>query len=170
MKSQKVKISEVKLNPSNPRLIRDDKFLKLVNSIKEFPEMLEIRPIVVNKDMIVLGGNMRLKACKEAGLKEVPIIIADNLTEEQEREFLIKDNLGFGEFDWEILANEWEAEQLEAWGLDVPDFGGENDNKDLSDNLEINFRIEIVLNDEKTQELLYNELILRNYECRLLTL
>jgi len=170
VKSQKVKISEVKLNPSNPRLIRDDKFLKLVNSIKEFPEMLEIRPIVVNKDMIVLGGNMRLKACKEAGLKEVPIIIADNLTEEQEREFLIKDNLGFGEFDWEILANEWEAEQLEAWGLDVPDFGGENDNKDLSDNLEINFRIEIVLNDEKTQELLYNELILRNYECRLLTL
>jgi len=170
VKSQKVKISEVKLNPSNPRLIRDDKFLKLVNSIKEFPEMLEIRPIVVNKDMIVLGGNMRLKACKEAGLKEVPIIIADNLTEEQEREFLIKDNLGFGEFDWEILANEWEAEQLEAWGLDVPDFGGENDNKDLSDNLEINFRIVIVLNDEKTQELLYNELILRNYECRLLTL
>ena len=119
MKSQKVKISEVKINPSNPRLIRDDKFLKLVNSVKEFPEMLEIRPIVVNKDMMVLGGNMRLKACKEAGLKEVPVIIADNLTEQQQKEFLIKDNVSGGEWAWEILANEWEAEQLEEWGLDI---------------------------------------------------
>jgi len=119
LKSQKVKISEVKINPSNPRLIRDDKFLKLVNSVKEFPEMLEIRPIVVNKDMMVLGGNMRLKACKEAGLKEVPVIIADNLTEQQQKEFLIKDNVSGGEWAWEILANEWEAEQLEEWGLDI---------------------------------------------------
>jgi len=124
MKSQKVKISDVKINPNNPRLIKDDKFLKLVNSIKEFPEMLEIRPIVVNSDMIVLGGNMRLKACKEAGLKEVPIIIADNLTEEQQREFLIKDNVSGGEWDWDILANEWNVEQLNEWGLDTPDTWG----------------------------------------------
>jgi DNA modification methylase len=122
MNIQKVKISEVKSNPNNPRLIKDDKFNKLVKSIKEFPKMLEIRPIVVNSDMIVLGGNMRLKACKEAGLKEVSIIFADDLTEEEQRQFIIKDNVGFGEWDWEQLANEWEAEKLEEWGLDIPDF------------------------------------------------
>lgn len=120
MQSVKVKISEVKVNPNNPRLIKDDKFKKLVQSIKELPEMLEIRPIVVNADMVVLGGNMRLKACKEAGFKEIPIIVADNLTEEQQREFLIKDNVSGGEWDWDMLANEWEAEQLEEWGLEVP--------------------------------------------------
>ena len=116
------KISEVKLNPNNPRLIKDDKFIKLVQSIKDFPEMLDIRPIVVNADMVILGGNMRFKACKEAGLKEIPIIIADNLTEEQQREFLIKDNTSGGEWDWEMLTNEWDVEQLEDWGLDVPAF------------------------------------------------
>jgi DNA modification methylase len=118
-----VKISEIKTNPNNPRLIKDEKFKKLVKSIKEFPEMLEIRPIVVNADMIVLGGNMRLKACKEAGLKEIPVIFADDLTDEQQREFIIKDNVGFGEWDWELIANEWDAEQIEDWGLDIPNFG-----------------------------------------------
>ena len=118
---KKVKISEVKLNPNNPRLIKDDKFKKLVQSIKDFPEMLDIRPIVVNKDMIILGGNMRYKACKEAGLKEIPVIVTD-LTEDQQREFLIKDNTSGGEWDWEQLANEWDTEQLEAWGLEIPDF------------------------------------------------
>jgi site-specific DNA-methyltransferase (adenine-specific) len=115
-----VKINAVKLNPNNPRIIKDDKFKKLVQSIKDFPEMLNIRPIVVNKDMIILGGNMRYKACKEAGLKEVPIIITD-LTEEKQREFLIKDNTSGGEWDWEVLANEWDVEELESWGLDVPE-------------------------------------------------
>jgi hypothetical protein len=118
---QIVKLSEVKLNPNNPRLIKDDKFKKLVQSIKDFPEMLNIRPIVVNQDMIILGGNMRYKACKEAGLKEIPIIKTD-LTEEQQREFLIKDNTSGGEWDWEVLANEWNTEQLEAWGLDLVGF------------------------------------------------
>jgi site-specific DNA-methyltransferase (adenine-specific) len=122
---KKVKISEVKLNPNNPRLIKDDKFKKLVQSIKDFPEMLDIRPIVVNQDMIILGGNMRYKACKEAGLKEIPIIVTD-LTEDQQREFLIKDNTSGGEWDWEVLANEWDTDQLEAWGLDLPiDFNTE---------------------------------------------
>ena len=116
------KISEVKLNPNNPRLIKDDKFIKLVQSIKDFPEMLDIRPIVVNADMVILGGNMRFKACKDAGLKDVPVIIADNLTEEQQREFLIKDNTSGGEWDFEMLANEWDVDQLEDWGLDVPNF------------------------------------------------
>lgn len=115
---QKVKITEVKTNPNNPRLIKDDKFKKLVKSIKEFPQMLELRPIVVNDDMVVLGGNMRLKACKEAGLKEVPIIKASDLTDEQQKEFIVKDNVGFGEWDWDVLANEWDSVQLEDWGID----------------------------------------------------
>jgi DNA modification methylase len=122
MKSITVKISEVKSNPNNPRIIKDDKFQKLVKSIKEFPEMLSIRPIVVNADMVVLGGNMRLKACKEAGLKDVAIIKAEDLTEDQQKQFIIKDNVGFGEWDWEDLANNWDAEQLTDWGLDIPDF------------------------------------------------
>jgi site-specific DNA-methyltransferase (adenine-specific) len=119
MKIEKVKITEVKSNPNNPRVIKDDKFKKLVQSVKDFPKMLDIRPIVVNQDMIILGGNMRYKACQEAGLKEIPIIVTD-LTEEQQREFLIKDNVSGGEWDWDILANEWEVEQLEEWGLDIP--------------------------------------------------
>jgi len=125
MKIEQVNISEVKPNPNNPRIIKDDKFAKLVQSIKDFPKMLEIRPIVVNSDMIVLGGNMRLKACKEAGLKKVHIIKAEDLTEEQQREFIIKDNVSGGEWDWSMLANEWDVEQLDAWGLDVPDFTAE---------------------------------------------
>jgi site-specific DNA-methyltransferase (adenine-specific) len=119
MNIETVKISTVKTNPNNPRVIKDEKFEQLVQSIKDFPKMLEIRPIVVNDEMIVLGGNMRLKACKEAGLKEVHIIKASDLTEEQQREFIIKDNVGFGKWDWEQL-KEWDGEELEAWGLDVP--------------------------------------------------
>ena len=117
--NKKVNINEVKVNPNNPRVCKDDKFKKLVQSIKDFPEMLDIRPIVVNQDMIILGGNMRYKACKEAGLKEVPVIITD-LTEEQQREFLIKDNTSGGEWDWDILANEWDMDNITKWGLDVP--------------------------------------------------
>ena len=115
-----VKITEIKSNPNNPRIIKDDKFKKLVKSIQEFPQMLKLRPIVVNKDMVVLGGNMRLKACKEAGLKEVHILKADELTDEQQKEFIVKDNVGFGEWDWDMLANEWDTDKLEDWGLDLP--------------------------------------------------
>jgi site-specific DNA-methyltransferase (adenine-specific) len=122
MKIETVKISAVKSNPNNPRIIKDDKFKKLVTSIKEFPQMLDIRPIVVNDEMIVLGGNMRLKACIEAGLKEVAIIKASELTPEQEKEFIIKDNVGFGEWNWDDLANSWDTEQLTEWGLDIPNF------------------------------------------------
>ena len=120
MQVDKVKISEVKTNPKNPRLIKDDKFRKLVKSIQEFPQMLELRPIVVDENNIVLGGNMRLKACKEAGLKEVYIVRAENLTELQKDEFIVKDNVGFGEWDWDMLANEWDTEKLDEWGLDLP--------------------------------------------------
>lgn len=114
-----VPIQEIKNNPNNPRIIKDDKFKKLVKSILEFPQMLSLRPIIVNNEMIVLGGNMRLKACMEAGLKEVPIIKVEDLTEQQQKEFIVKDNVGFGEWDWDVLANEWDAEELIEWGLDV---------------------------------------------------
>lgn len=163
-----VNINEVKVNPNNPRLIKDDKFKKLVQSIKDFPEMLDIRPIVVNQDMIILGGNMRYKACKEAGLKEVPVIITD-LTEEQQREFLIKDNVSGGEWDWDILANEWNSDQLVEWGLDLPSFNTDDKN-DLSDTIDNLYRIEIICKDEEHQENSYNKLIEQGYECRLLTL
>jgi DNA modification methylase len=125
----KVKISAIKANSKNPRVIKDDKFKKLVKSIQEFPEMLEKRPLVCYTDVdgkyVVLGGNMRLKASQEVGLKEIPIVLADDWTQEQRDEFLIKDNVGFGEWDWDQLANEWDAEKLDEWGLDVPNFDGE---------------------------------------------
>ena len=147
---QRVNIQEVRLNEENPRYIKDHKFEKLVKSIKEFPQMLDLRPIVVNQDMIVLGGNMRLRACREAGLTEVPIIYADNLTEEQQKEFVIKDNSSFGEWDWDILANEWDTEQLIDWGMDIPDdwavdevLEAEEDNYEAGDDIQT----DIVLGD-----------------------
>jgi len=132
---QNVPINTVKANPNNPRIIKDDKFAKLVKSINEFPQMLKLRPIVVNDDMVVLGGNMRLKACKEAGLKEIPIIKASELTEQQQKEFIVKDNVGYGEWDWNDLANNWDADQLQKWGLDIPGFDNlsfEDKNKELT--------------------------------------
>ena len=117
-------ITDIISNPNNPRIIKDDKFKKLCQSIKEFPKMLELRPIVIDENNMVLGGNMRLKACIEVGLKEVPTIQAKDLTEEQKKEFIIKDNVGFGEWNWDDLANEWNVEDLSNWGLDLPlDFG-----------------------------------------------
>jgi len=118
---KKVAIGELKPNPNNPRIIKDDKFKKLVQSIKDLPEMAEVRPVVVNTDMVVLGGNMRLKAMKEAGWKEVPIEVVD-WDEDKQRQFIIKDNVSGGEWDWEMLANEWDTEELQEWGLDLPGF------------------------------------------------
>ena len=118
-----MKLSAIKQNPNNPRSINKDKFNKLIKSIEEFPRMLELRPIVLNKDNIVLGGNMRLKACKHIGLSEVPVVYADDLTEEEQRQFIIKDNVGFGDWDWELLANEWNVSDLNDWALDVPQVG-----------------------------------------------
>ena len=117
-------IAKLKANPSNPRILRDDRFAKLKKSITEFPDMLNKRPIVAVTDtdgkLMVLGGNMRLRACMDLGMKEVPVILADEWTEEQRREFIIKDNVGFGEWDWDQLANEWDAGELADWGLDLP--------------------------------------------------
>lgn len=118
---QNLPIGKIKANPNNPRTIKDDKFFKLVQSLKDLPEMAKVRPVVVNQDMVVLGGNMRLKAMKEAGWKEAPVEIVD-WDEDKQRQFIIKDNVGFGEWDWEMLANEWDAEQLDDWGLDIPAF------------------------------------------------
>ena len=129
-----VKISDIKSNPNNPRIIKDDKFKKLVESIKGFPEMANVRPIVVNTDMIVLGGNMRLKAMKEGGWKEAPIQIVD-WDEQKQKEFIVKDNVGFGEWDWDDLANNWDVEELTDWGLNIPNFdieGFSDKNKELS--------------------------------------
>ena len=123
---KKVKITEVISNPNNPRLIKDDKFKKLVKSIQEFPDMLNVRPIVVNTDMVVLGGNMRLKAIKEAGIKEINIEIVD-WSEDKQKEFIIKDNASFGEWDWSDLANNWDSEELTDWGVDIIGFSNVQD-------------------------------------------
>ena len=122
----KIKINAIRNNPKNPRLCKDDKFKKLVKSIKDFPEMESVRPIVVNKDMIILGGNMRYKAMIECGYKEVNVEVVD-WSEQKQNEFIIKDNVGFGEWEWDEIANSWDMEQLEDWGLDLPLF----DSKEL---------------------------------------
>lgn len=131
-----VSIKDVIPNPTNPRIIRDDNFKKLVDSIRDFPKMLELRPIIVNEEMVTLGGNMRLRACKEAGLKQVPIIIAKGLTEAQQREFIVKDNLGYGEWDWEMLANDWDLDELNYWGLMADRWGGIDEAEKESDEVE----------------------------------
>lgn len=172
MEIKLVSIDEIKPNPNNPRIIKDNKYKQLVKSIKDFPQMLEIRPIVVNDDMMVLGGNMRLKASIEAGLTELPIIKASDLTQEQQQEFIIKDNLGYGEWDWQQLNDEWNLEELEEWGLDLPSFdiAPPEEPTDMSDKLKAEYRIEIVCSNEKEQEITYNKLIEEGYVCRILTL
>lgn len=112
-------LTQIRPNPSNPRVIKDRKFQKLVASLEEFPEMLDLRPIVVDETWTVLGGNMRLRALQELKVKEAPVTMVEGLNEDQKRQFVIKDNASFGEWDWDILANEYEPEELQAWGLDV---------------------------------------------------
>ncbi len=120
MKLQTVKLSQVKPNPDNPRIIKDKDFADLVKSIKDFPEMMEAREIVVNTDMMILGGNQRYKALQDAGVTETTVKVVD-WPETKQREFVIKDNVQKGEHDWDRLANEWDAEELDAWGLEFPD-------------------------------------------------
>jgi len=144
------KITDIKPNPNNPRVIRDENFKKLVNSIKEFPEMLEVRPIVVNKDMVILGGNMRYRACQEAGLKEVPVMMA-SWESEKDAEFVIKDNLQMGDWDWEILSNTFDESYLDDWGLDVP-YQQEEEEQEIS------YNILITCTSQEEQMSLYSEL------------
>lgn len=145
---QRVPIGTIKNNPNNPRVIKDDKFKKLVQSIKDLPEMAEVRPVVVNTDMVVLGGNMRLKAMREAGWKDVPIQVVD-WDEDKQRQFIIKDNVSGGEWDWEMLANEWDTEELQDWGLDLPDLDNVKEIEAEEDDFEIpnEVQTDIVLGD-----------------------
>jgi len=129
-----IQLADIRTNDHNPRFIRDERFAKLVKSIQEFPEMMALRPIVVDADNMVLGGNMRLRALQEAGYKEVPdewIKQASELTEDQQRRFIIADNVGFGQWDWDLIGNEWDAEQVGEWGLDLPEWAG--DEPDIDD-------------------------------------
>jgi len=144
-----VPISKVKPNKGNPRFIRDEKFTKLVKSLREFPDMAKLRPLIVNAEMVVLGGNMRLKAMQELKWETVPVIVAENLTRQQQAEFIIKDNVGFGEWDWEMLANQWDAELLTDWGLDIPHFEPELELEAEEDDYEMpdELKTDIVLGD-----------------------
>jgi len=147
-----VNIQDVKPNPKNPRVIKDGKFQKLVQSIQDFPDMLNKRPLIVFTDVdgkyVVLGGNMRLKALNELKFKEIPVIVADEWTEEQKAEFLIKDNVGFGEWDWDSLANEWDAENLNDWGLEVPLFNDDMTNNEDYEGLDQLSKLDKFLNAE----------------------
>jgi ParB-like chromosome segregation protein Spo0J len=150
-----VPIKDVKPNPENPRVIKSDKFKSLVKSITEFPEMLQLRPIIVNSEMFVLGGNMRLRACQDAGLKQVPIIIADNLSEEQQREFIVKDNVGAGEWDWDALADKWDLQDIAEWGLNIPDVDAkvESEKRVIPDAVKSNIMVTIPI-ENKTEFLM----------------
>lgn len=170
-------IAEIKPNPKNPRVIKDDKFAKLVESLRSFPQMLEKRPLVCVTDIdgkaFPLGGNMRLKAANELKMKELPVVMADDWTEEQRQEFIIKDNLGFGQWNYEELANDWDAQQLADWGLDIPGFDQEEEpkeQKDLSDSVNETFEVIITCDGERDQEILFNKLKTEGYSCRVLTL
>ena len=168
-----LRLSDLKLNEANPRVIKDDKFKKLVESIKSFPQMMELRPIVVDEMNVIQGGNMRYRALVELGYKEVPegwVKQGKELTPEQWREFVIKDNVGFGEWDFDLLANDWDAEELQEWGLDLPVSLGTIDPKDLSNQLKETFEVIISCTDETHQEQVYNKMIGEGYECRVLTL
>jgi len=134
-----MKISKIKANPNNPRIIKDEKFNKLVKSISQFPKMMQLRPLVINQDNIVLGGNMRLKALKELGYKEIPnewVKNAADLSEEEQRRFIIADNVGFGDHDWELLKAEWDVDELNDWGLDIPDFEVEEELEAVEDDFD----------------------------------
>ena len=168
---QKVPIAQIKANRSNPRVLRDEKFAKLKKSIEDFPDMLNKRPIIGVTDadgkIMVLGGNMRLRACQDLKMKEVPVILADEWTEEQRREFIIKDNVGFGEWDWDDLANNWDADQLSDWGLDLPKDPIEpEENEDYAPG----FKLVIECNSEQQQREYYDEITKLGIECKPLTL
>lgn len=177
MDTKLIKVAKLKANPSNPRVLRDDKFEKLKRSITDFPDMLNYRAIVAVTDTdgkyMVLGGNMRLRALQDLKVKEVPVMLADHWTEEQRREFIIKDNVGFGEWNWSALANEWDAVELAEWGLDAPDFDvpeTPSEERDLSGELKETFEVIISCKDENHQQQVYNKMIADGHDVRVLTL
>jgi len=159
-------VDQVKPNPDNPRIIKDKAFKKLVQSLKDFPEMAEVREVVLNKDHIILGGNMRFRAMKEAGWKDIPVKIVDWSIEKQ-REFIVKDNVSGGEWDWDILMNEWDTDLLDDWGLVLPIDSKENDDDLELDDIKA---LEIRFDDDNEMQKVYEELQSRGYECKILTL
>lgn len=167
-----ISIDKIKENPDNPRVIKDAKFKKLVQSITDFPKMLELRPIVVNDDMVVLGGNMRLRACIAAGIKKIPIIKASDLTPEEQKQFIIKDNLSFGDWEWEELANNWDAEALKEWGMDIPDFGstdgsGKDPFNDPGITAKNQYGVIVMCEDEAEQKKIFDHLQGSGYTCKI---
>lgn len=176
MKIEITKIGKVKPNPDNPRVLKDDKFQKLKKSIDEFPQMMELRPIVVDENMMILGGNMRYRACQDLKLKEVPVVKAENLTEEQKKEFIIKDNVSFGEWDWDALANDWDAADLPDWGLEVWQDDEEDiisdDEGDFSDSGiidEVNeWGLVIICSGEREQMKMHEEMMGRGFKTRVI--
>lgn len=159
MDIKELSISSLKLNASNPRFIKDDKFKKLVQSIKEFPTMLRIRPIIIDESFTILGGNMRYRASIEAGLKKVYTIQITDLSEQEKKEFIVKDNLGFGEWDWDILSNEWNMDDLLNWGLDIPDF-------DVDEEKQQKFNLTIKCTNRIEQKELYDRLKDEGYDVK----
>jgi len=155
MKIQKVPIDSIKISTSNPRTIKKDKLKKLMKSIMEFPEMMELRPIIVDENNIVLGGNMRLQACLNLKHKEVPIVKVNDLTDEQKKEFVIKDNASFGEWDWDVLANNWEVTDLSDWGLDIPSVYFDDDEEPEFDKDELSTHLDSYINGTIKQIVLY---------------
>ena len=171
MNATNIPIGRLRANPNNPRVLRDDKFAKLKKSIQDFPDMLNYRAIVCVTDVdgkfMVLGGNMRLRALQDLGIKEAPVMLADHWTEEQRREFIIKDNVGFGEWDWDALANEWDADELSDWGLDLPKDPIEpEENEDYAPS----FKLVVECATEQQQREYYNEITKLGIECKPLTL
>ena len=157
MQTQKLSIDLIKENPNNPRIIKDDKFKKLVQSMKDFPEMAEVREVVVNADHMILGGNMRFKAMKEAGWKELPVRVVD-WSEEKQREFIIKDNVSGGEWDWDTLPNEYEFVELDSWGVDLPkNLTGEDSSEQV-------MKLTVELESAEELESLFSELDGRGYK------
>lgn len=143
---EKIGINKIFSNSVNPRLIKEDKFKKLVKSIKDFPEMLKLRPIIVSSKYEILGGNMRYKACKELGMSEVWIIKADSFNKDQIQEFIIKDNVGYGQWDWDMIANQWDTHKLNEWGLEVLELEENFEEGDITENENENNKNEVVIN------------------------
>lgn len=167
-----IKLSRLKTNAKNPRQIRGEKFELLKQSVASFQKMMELRPIIVDETFTILGGNMRYAAIKALGLKEIPVNWvkqANDLTEDEKREFIIKDNGGFGDWDWDVLANEWSDLPLSDWGIDVPT-DSEKKELDLSDSIKSSFIVEVFCVDEVNQKETYDRLTETGYQCRVLTL
>lgn len=165
--AQKIKVSLLTTNPNNPRIIKDEKFKSLVKSIRDFPEMLEKRPIIVNKDFVVLGGNMRLKAAIESGLKEVWVDVAD-WSEEKQREFIIKDNISGGEWDWDVLANDWDENLLNEWGLDIPNYDAD-EKEEIQPETSGSWFLNIRCSNEKECQQLYEKFLTQGLDVRIVT-